>query len=47
MLKRLLLHNDVRKRTFIDINVNLLEFLRPITKEALKVIETIIIIIIT
>lgn len=47
MLKRLLLHNDARKRTFIDINVNLLEFLRSILKEALKVIETIIIIIIT
>lgn len=47
MLRRLLLHNDVSKNTFIDINVNLLVFLRPITKEALKVIETIIIVIIT
>lgn len=47
MLRRLLLHNYISKSTFIDVNVNLLVFLQPITKEALKVIETIIIVIIT
>lgn len=47
MLRRLLLHNDASKNTFIDVNVNLIVFLRPITKEALKFIEIIIIIIIT